>query len=258
MRILVTNDDGIDSPGFAPLVAAVVSAGHDVVAAPPQTDMSGQGAAIGRLHVDRSIDVEERELPGLPGVPCHAVAGPPALCVIAAHLGAFGPAPDAVVSGINPGPNTGGAVLHSGTVGAALTAANFGFSGLAVSMGTGDVLHWDTAAELSVPCLEWLLEQPPRTVLNLNAPNLPIGDVLGVRWGELATFGSVRTALIESQGGRLQMELVGRRDEHPEHTDAGLVDRGYASLTLLTGILAAPPAPALADAVAGRILRRSA
>jgi 5'-nucleotidase len=95
-------------------------------------------------------------------------------------------------------------------------------------------------------------------VLNLNAPNRPIGEVLGVRWGELATFGSVRTALIESQGGRLQMELVGRRDEHPEHTDAGLVDRGYASLTLLTGILAAPPAPGLADAVAGRILQRSA
>jgi 5'-nucleotidase len=258
MRILVTNDDGIDSPGFAPLVAAVASAGHDVVAAPPQVDMSGQGAAIGKLHVDRSIGVEERVLPGLPNVPCHAVDGPPALCVIAANLGAFGPPPDLVVSGINPGPNTGGAVLHSGTVGAALTAANFGFSGLAVSMGTGDPLHWETAAELSIPCLEWLLDQPARTVLNLNAPNLPIDQVLGVRWGELATFGSVRTALIESQGGRLQMELVGRRDEHPEHTDAGLVDRGYASLTLLTGITAAPPAPGLADAVAGRILRRPA
>ena len=258
MRILVTNDDGIDSPGFAPLVAAMASTGHDIVAAPPQTDMSGQSAAIGKLHVDRSIDVEERSLPGLPDVPCHAVAGPPALCVIAAHLGAFGDPPDLVVSGINPGPNTGGAVLHSGTVGAALTAANFGFSGLAVSMGTGEPMHWETAADLAIPCLDWLASQPARTVLNLNAPNLPLEDVLGVRWGELATFGSVRTALIESQGGRLQMEFVGRRDEHPEHTDAGLVDRGYASLTLLTGILAAPPAEGLADAVAGRILRRSA
>lgn len=258
MRILVTNDDGFDSPGFAPLVAAVASTGHVVVAAPPQTDMSGQSAAIGKLHVDRSIEVDERELPGVPGVPCHAVAGPPALCVIAAHLGAFGDPPDLVVSGINPGPNTGGAVLHSGTVGAALTAANFGFSGLAVSMGTGKEMRWETAAELSLPCIEWLGGRPARTVLNLNAPNLPLEEVLGVRWGELATFGSVRTALVESQGGRLQMELVGRRDEHPEHTDAGLVDRGYASLTLLTGVLAAPPEPGLADAVAGRLLPRSA
>lgn len=258
MRILVTNDDGVDSPGFAPLVAAVLSTGHDVVAAPPQLDMSGQGAAIGRLHVDRSIDVVERELPGLPGVRCHAVAGPPALCVIAGNLGAFGEPFDFVVSGINPGPNTGGAVLHSGTVGAALTAANFGRSGLAVSMGVGDPMHWETAAALAVPAVDWLVGQPARTVLNLNVPNLPVNEVRGVRWAELATFGSVRTALVESQGGRLQMEFVGRRDEHPEHTDAGLVDRGWAALTLLTGIQAAEPVAGLAEMVAGSLLARSA
>jgi 5'-nucleotidase len=258
MRVLVTNDDGIDAPGLHALAQAMVRTGNDVVIAAPQIDMSGQSAAIGRLHADRSIDVEERELPGLAGVPAHAVDGPPALCVIAGHLGAFGPAPDVVVSGINPGPNTGGAVLHSGTVGAALTAANFGASGIAVSMAADEHVHWETAASLAVPILDWVAGQPPRTVVNLNAPNLPLEDVRGVRWGELATFGSVRTALVESQGGRLQMEFVGRRDEHPEHTDAGLVDRGYAALTLLTGPLAAPPAPELADAVAGVLLRRSA
>ena len=258
MRILVTNDDGIDSPGLWPLAAAMASTEHDVVVAAPQRDMSGQGAAIGRLHVDRHSDVEERALPGLEGVPCHAVDGPPALCVIAGNLGAFGPKPELIVSGINPGPNTGGAVLHSGTVGAALTAANFGASGLAVSMAVGEPMHWETAATLAVPALEWLTDQPARTVVNLNAPNLPLADVRGVRWGELALFGSVRTALVESQGGRLQMEFVGRRDEHPEHTDAGLVDRGFAALTLLTGILAAPPEDGLAEAVAGVLLRRSA
>lgn len=257
MKILVTNDDGVDAPGLHALVAAMVSTGHEVVVAAPQMDMSGQSAAIGRLHVDRSIDVEERELPGLEDVPCHAVAGPPALCVIAAHLGAFGTRPDVVASGINPGPNTGGAVLHSGTVGAALTAANFGFSGIAVSMGVGEPMHWETPAALAVPALEWLLEQPERTVVNLNTPNLPLSQVRGVRWGELARFGSVRTALIESQGGRLQMEFVGRQDEHPEHTDAGLVDRGFASLTLLTGVVAGVPQPDLADAVSGALLRQS-
>ncbi|MCU1373367.1 MAG: Survival protein SurE [Actinomycetia bacterium] len=258
MRILVTNDDGVQSPGLAALVAACVSTGHDIVVAAPQQDMSGTGAAIGKLHVDRTIDVAEHELPGLPGVPCHAVDGPPALAVIAAHLGAFGDPPDLVVSGINPGPNTGGAVLHSGTVGAALTAANFGFSGLAVSIGTGKHIHWETAAGLAVPLIDWLVTQPAKTVVNLNAPNLPLSEVRGVRWGELAIFGSVRTALIESQGGRLQMEWVGRRDEHPEHTDAGLVDRGYASLTLLTGVQAAAPVPGLADAVADVLLPKSA
>ena len=258
MRILVTNDDGIDAPGLAPLAVAMVATGHDVVVAAPTVDMSGQSAAIGRLHADRSIDVEERTLPGLEGFPCHAVDGPPALCVIAGNLGAFGERADLVVSGINPGANTGGAVLHSGTVGAALTAANFGASGLAVSMGVGKPMWWETAAALAVPAMEWLTSQPVRTVVNLNVPNLPLESVLGVRWGELAEFGSVRTALVESQGGRLQMEFVGRRDEHPEHTDAGLVDRGFAALTLLTGVSAAPTAPELADAVSGVLLRRSA
>lgn len=258
MRILITNDDGVDAPGLHALAAAVAATDHDVVVAAPQIDMSGQGAAIGRLHVDRSIDVDKRVLPGLEDVPCHAVAGPPALCVIAAHLGAFGERPAVVVSGINPGPNTGGAVLHSGTVGAALTAANFGFSGLAVSMGVGEPMHWGTPARLAVAALAWLVEQPARTVVNLNVPNVRLPEVRGVAWGELARFGSVRTALVESQGGRLQMEFVGRQDEHPEHTDAGLVDRGYASLTLLTGVLAAPPVPELADAVALALLRQSA
>jgi 5'-nucleotidase len=257
-RVLITNDDGIDSPGLYALAVAVASTGNDVVVAAPQIDMSGQSAAIGRLHVDRTIDVEERTIAGLEGIRCHAVDGPPALCVIAGHLGAFGTPPEVVVSGINPGPNTGGAVLHSGTVGAALTAANFGFSGMAVSMGVGDPMHWETSARLAVPVLEWLVVQTRRTVVNLNVPNLLLEDVRGVEWGELAQFGSVRTALVESQGGRLQMEFVGRRDEHPEHTDAGLVDRGYAALTLLSGVSAATPAPALADAVADILLQRSA
>ena len=257
VRVLITNDDGIESPGLHALAAAVASTGNVVVVAAPQVDMSGQSAAIGRLHVDRTIDVQERTFEGLDGIQCHAVDGPPALCVIAAHLGAFGDPPDVVVSGINPGPNTGGAVLHSGTVGAALTAANFDLSGMAVSMGVGDPMHWETPALLAVPVLEWLIDQPRRTVVNLNVPNLLLGSVRGVEWGELARFGSVRTALVESQGGRLQMEFVGRREEHPEDTDAGLVDRGYAALTLLRGVSAAAPAPDLADAVAGALLRRS-
>ncbi len=134
MKVLVTNDDGVESAGLHALVRALVDDGRDVVVAAPDRDMSGSGAAIGRIHVDEHIDAERVELPGLPGVPAYAVDGPPGLCVLAARLGGFGDPPDMVVSGINPGCNTGRAVLHSGTVGAALTAANFGVRGLAVSI----------------------------------------------------------------------------------------------------------------------------
>lgn len=134
MKVLVTNDDGVGSRGLHALVRALVDAGYDVVAVAPNRDFSGSGAAIGHIHADDHIDAERIELPGLAGVPAYAVDGPPGLCVLAARLGGFGDPPDIVVSGINPGCNTGRAVLHSGTVGAALTAANFGVRGLAVSI----------------------------------------------------------------------------------------------------------------------------
>jgi 5'-nucleotidase len=134
MKVLVTNDDGIDAPGLHALARALVADGRDVVVVAPARDMSGSGAAIGQVHLDQSIDARRVELPDLDGVPAYALDGAPGLCVLAARLGGFGEPPDVVMSGINPGCNTGRAVLHSGTVGAALTAANFGVRGLAVSI----------------------------------------------------------------------------------------------------------------------------
>jgi 5'-nucleotidase len=247
VRVLVTNDDGVRAPGIAPLAAAV-AAGHDVVVAAPQEDMSGSSAAIGRMHVDETIDVEEVELPEV-DAPCFGVLGPPALAVMAARLGGFGDPPGAVVSGINPGPNTGRAVLHSGTVGAARTAANFGVSGLAVSIGVGDPYRWETAAELAVAALAWLVEQPPKTVLNLNVPNLRRDELRGVREASLAPFGTVRAALVESQGGGLQMELAEHGVELPADSDTTLVRSGWAALTSLVGVRAVE-GPVVAGAVA--------
>ena len=245
----MTNDDGIDAPGIGPLARAVVAAGHDVVVAAPLDDRSGSGAALGRLHVDDTIVLEERRLDGLDGVPCFGVEGPPALCVMAARLGGLGPVPDLVVSGINPGPNTGRAVLHSGTVGAALTGANFGISGLAVSIGVGETYRWETAAELAAGALAWLLDQPAKTVVNLNVPNVALEAVRGVRSARLAPFGTVRAALVEAQGGTgLQMELRAHDEQLPPDSDTSLVNAGYASVTLLQGITAAPPVD-VADAV---------
>lgn len=239
MRVLVTNDDGVRAPGIAPLARAVCATGVDVLVAAPREDMSGSGASIGRVHVDETIDVEVVELPGLEGVPCYGVEGPPAKAVIAARLGGFGTPPDVVVSGINPGPNTGRAVLHSGTVGAALTGANFGCSGLAVSMAVGDPYLWETAAAVAVEGLAWLLEQPAPTVLNLNVPNLAPHEVLGARVAGLAPFGTVRAAIVEAPDGNLQMELAEHDDELPADSDTALVRAGFVAVTVLDGIRAA-------------------
>ena len=102
------------------------------------------------------------------------IDGSPALAVIVATLGAFGPSPDLIVSGINLGVNVGRSILHSGTVGAVLTGAQRGLNGLAVSLRSGD------APALGDRRRRWrcrwspLAAAPPGTVLNLNVPSVSL------------------------------------------------------------------------------------
>jgi 5'/3'-nucleotidase len=241
MRVLVTNDDGVGSEGLHVLTAALAAADYDVSVVAPDSDRSGTGAAIGLVHADQHLDAKPVELPGCEGIVAHALDGPPGMCVIAARLGAFGEPPDVVVSGINPGLNTGRAILHSGTVGAALTAQNFGGSGLAVSLDVGDRWYWETAARVAVDVLPRLLEAPARSVLNLNVPALAYDEVGGVRWARLAAFGAVRAAVAETPDGGLQFELRTTNVEPRPDSDSGCVATGYAALTTIVGIAEAWP-----------------
>jgi 5'-nucleotidase len=240
-RVLVTNDDGIESAGLHVLAAALAVAGYDVIVIAPDRDRSGIGAAIGLVHADQHLDVEKVEMPGCEGIPAFAIDGPPGLCVCAGRLGAFGEPPDIVVSGVNPGCNTGRAILHSGTVGAALTAQSFGCSALAVSVAVSEPWRFDTATRVALDVLPMLLDAPPRSVLNLNVPALAYGDVRGVRWARLAAFGSVRAAIAESGSGGLQFELRATGVAPPPDSDQGLVDAGFASLTTIVGVAEAWP-----------------
>jgi len=236
MRLLVTNDDGIDAEGLHVLARHLARAGHEVVVAAPAIDASGSGAALGVFHADSHIDVKRMDIPDC-DAPAWAVAGPPGLCVLAARLGAFGDPPEVVVSGINAGLNTGRAILHSGTVGAALTAQNFGAKGLAVSVEAVTPWRFDTAATVALEVLDQLIEAPPRSVLNLNVPALSRSELMGLRWARLAAFGAVRAAIGEVEAdGRLQIELRATDETLPDDTDTALCEAGFAALTSIVGI----------------------
>jgi 5'-nucleotidase len=241
MHLLVTNDDGIESEGLHVLVATLAEAGHHLTVVAPDRDWSGAGAALGRIHTDEHIEVTRVEVPGAPRVEAWALAGPPGMTVVASRLGAFGPPPDLVVSGINAGLNTGRSILHSGTVGAALAAQNFGLSGLAVSLQSSSPWHWRTAAGLATELLGRLVDAPPRSVLNLNVPATPPERPPAVRWGRLAPFGAVRAAVAGVESGRVQFELRTTNHSPPPDSDQGLVEAGYASLTTLLGVAEAWP-----------------
>ena len=253
MRVLVTNDDGVYAPGIAALARAAVDAGHDVVVAAPLDDRSGSGAGIGPTRAGEHITYEAVTVAGLEDTPTFGIEGPPALAVMVARLGAFGDPPELVLSGVNPGPNTGRATLHSGTVGAALTAANFGISGVAVSIGTGDHILWDTATRLALLAIDWIASGGSRVVLNINVPNVPVDQLAGVRRARLAPFGTVRAALADAGHGRLQIEFRDTSERLAPDTDTALVMAGFAAVTPLRGIRleeAVDPVPFLLDALA--------
>ena len=244
--MLVTNDDGIDSVGIQILARHLSDAGHRVLVVAPDGDMSGTGASLGRFDPDEGIELHRVEIADAPQVEAWAVASTPAMTVMAANLGAFGEPPDVVVSGINAGLNTGRSVLHSGTVGAVLTAQNLGRSGLAVSTDVTDPWYWDTAAAIAVEVLQRLDGAPARTALNLNVPGLPRDEVKGVRWARLAPFGAVRAAVATPvggppAGGRLCFELEAVEYDPPPDTDLAVVKAGWAALTTLVGVVEAWP-----------------
>jgi 5'-nucleotidase len=242
MRVLVTNDDGVESPGIMVLTKALADAGHDVFVVAPASDLSGAAASIGPLHRSEPIPVAERRWEELPDVPVLALERPPATAVYLACLGAFGARPHVVASGINPGGNTGHLVLHSGTVGAALTAAGLGVPALAVSIKWSETgYHWETAARYAVPALDWAAAGTDGArVLNLNVPNVPAHEVRGVRDATLAPYGEFWVASSDIRSGDLRIEFQGPTHEFDPATDAALVVDGYATVTPLLGIVAAP------------------
>jgi 5'-nucleotidase len=182
---------------------------------------------------DGQFLLEERAFDDLPGVPAFAVEGAPAFIVRAASTGAFGPVPDLVLSGVNHGPNTGHAILHSGTVGAALTATTFGMRAAAVSIGVGVPTHWTTAATLAGVAVRWLIESDDELVLNINVPNVPIEELQGFAPARLAAFGAVQTVITESGSGYVKLAYTDVDAELEPGTDAALLAQGSACYTAL-------------------------
>lgn len=235
MRILVTNDDGVHAAGLTVLARALADAGHDVVVVAPFDEVSGCGASLGPIHLVKSgVRFEKVDLPDLGQLDAHALNAPPAIAVIAACMGVFGSPPELVVAGINSGRNLGPGVLHSGTVGAALTAANFDRRGLAVGIETvGDHVHFETAAAIAVRTAAALADGPPCTAFNCNVPNLPLGELRGLRTAPLAPSGFVRRLLVDPETSRISLEL-GFSDPPPEDgSDEAFGRAGYATLTPL-------------------------
>ena len=240
--VLVTNDDGIDAPGLLALARAAGRVGRAVVAAPAE-DRSGSGAAVSPAWLDEGVLLSRVDLDQV-DIPAFAVHGPPALAVLAGMSGGLGFRPRIVVSGVNHGSNTGLGVLHSGTVGAALTAGNLRVSALAISLACADVggrppRHMATAANVAMAAMAWLLRAPTGTVLNVNVPDLAMSEVVGVREAPLARFGTVDAPVASLRTGdttRMRLRVTAPADASDAGSDAALLSAGYVTATCVAGV----------------------
>jgi 5'-nucleotidase len=173
MRVLVSNDDGVDAPGIRVLAQCLGAVGEVTVVAPDR-DRSG---ASNSLTLDSPIRVARQEN-GF-----YRVMGTPTDCVHLALAGMLEIEPDIVVSGINNSANLGDDVIYSGTVAAAMEGRFLGLPAIAVSLCSRDhkAVNYDTAARAALLITQRLAVEPlpADTILNVNVPDVPWEDVRG-------------------------------------------------------------------------------
>ena len=171
MKILLSNDDGYQSPGLRVLADALRSLGRVIVVAPDR-DRSG---ASNSLTLD--VPIRAHRL----GEDLYRVEGTPTDCVHLAITGLLDEEPDLVVAGINHGPNLGDDVIYSGTVAAATEGRFLGLPAIAVSIASHEPQYLETAARVVVQLVTGLKCRPLESsvILNVNVPDLPLESIRG-------------------------------------------------------------------------------
>lgn len=190
MRVLISNDDGVDAPGIESLRACASAVFDEVVVVAPTTEMSGVGQSL-TLHAP--LRVQQR------GDGVYGVTGTPVDCILVA-LGYLMPdrKPDLILSGINRGPNLGNDVHYSGTVAAAREGAIQGIPSVALSLAGHRTFPFEDTAPAVVELLRWMRDLSPALTgfVNVNIPvppasaNTPgLGGVPGIRGVQLTRLG---------------------------------------------------------------------
>lgn len=172
MRILLSNDDGVEAPGLRVLASALRSVG-DITVVAPDRDRSG---ASNSLTLD--MPIRTRKLAN----GFNRVEGTPTDCVHLAITGLLEDEPDMVVAGINAGANMGDDVIYSGTVAAATEGRFLGYPAMAISMVTHEPRYFETGGRVAQQLVTRLCASPlaSDSILNVNVPDLPFDEIRGI------------------------------------------------------------------------------
>jgi 5'-nucleotidase len=235
MRILLTNDDGIHAPGLEVLERIARTLSDDIWIVAPGEENSGAGHSLTLSQPVRLRKFEERRF---------AVSGTPTDAVMMALRKVMPGPPDLLLSGVNRGANLGDDVTYSGTVAAAIEGALAGVRSIALSQvyareGMGDTVPFAAAEAWGQRVLEPLLGAPfpPRTMVNVNFPPLPAGDVRGIRVVRQGFHDYARGSVVEGtdpRGYRYFWFGLHGIEHTPGHaTDLEAIQDGFVSVTPL-------------------------
>jgi len=236
MKFLLTNDDGVFSPGIHVLAKTLADAGNEVLVVAPDRERSGCGHA---MTMDKPVSLKNVDNLFIKGnYQAKACDAFPTDCVILAY-DVLNFRPDYLISGINNGPNVADDFTYSGTVCAAMEGIIIGIPSIAVSLVPGandDTLHNDAAASITMVLLEWLTNtaRMPRGVLyNVNIPNLPLCEQKGFK----ITRKGIRryedkVTVVKKPYGKKSYWIGGRiEDDRRYGTDVWALSKGYVSIT---------------------------
>ena len=225
MRILITNDDGIYSPGIAALAKCASRFGEVKIMA-PDVEQSSMGHAI---TASRPISYKKSPI-AFDGAEAYRVNGTPADCVaLGTHLWA---STDVVLSGINMGLNVGNSMWHSGTLAAAKQAVLLGVRGIALSTPVGKTEpDFEALAPFIEQSLELLLNMPALCLYNVNFPPQP-SDILWTRQSVRLYDGHI-TPGMDPMGRKHYWFTVSPLEPAEEGTDRWAVENGHVSITPL-------------------------
>lgn len=225
MRILVTNDDGIYSPGIAALARVAKKFGEVRVVA-PDVEQSSMGHAV--TH-SRPLGYKKSPIE-FPDIEAHRVNGTPADCVaMGTHLWSD---VDVVLSGINMGPNLGNSMWHSGTLAAAKQAVLFGIKGIALSTPVGKTEpDFDLLEPFVERTLELLLKDTELALYNVNFPPNPT-DIVWTRQSVRLYDGTIVPGT-DPMGRKHYWFTVTPLEAADEWTDRWAVENDLVSITPL-------------------------
>ncbi|MBU6364531.1 MAG: 5'/3'-nucleotidase SurE [Acidobacteria bacterium] len=239
MRILVTNDDGVQAPGILALRQAVDHLGEVFVIAP---DANRSAIARG-ITIHDPLVVDEVEMAD--GHGAYAVSGTPVDCVRLGALGLIGDPPDVVLSGANLGLNLGDDVTYSGTVAAALEGVMLGLPAIAVSQdalggGSGPGLEYDfsAATAFAAKLVPLACEErfPRHVIFNVNGPGVSPGELAGAKVTRLGRRVYDDSLVLEgTQGSARHFRIYGEPMSHDMQpgTDLSAIDDRFLSVTPL-------------------------